>query len=68
MLGLSGPDAEAYAKDVIRADFLEPGDEDVIAKVMADFKAKGVAVTDAQLRKKLHELMGQALAEIEAGR
>jgi hypothetical protein len=68
LLGLSGPDAEAYAKDVIRSDFQEPGDEDVIGKVMTDFKAKGVAVTDAQLRKQLHELMGQALAEIEAGK
>jgi hypothetical protein len=68
LLGLSGHDAETYVKDVIRSDFQLPGDEDVIAKVMTDFKAKGVAVTDAQLRKKLIELMGQALAEIEAGK
>jgi hypothetical protein len=68
LLGLSGPEAELYAKDVIRADFLEPGDEDVTAKVMTDFKAKGVAVTDAQLRTKLHELTGQALADLEAGK
>ncbi len=68
LLGLSGAESEAYVKEVIRADFLEPGDDDVIAKVMTDFKAKGVAMTDAQLRKKLVELMGQALAEIEAGK
>jgi hypothetical protein len=67
LLGLSGPDAEAYVKDVIRSDFLEPGDADVIAKVLGDFKAKGVAMTEAQLHKKLEDLMGQALAEIEAG-
>jgi hypothetical protein len=68
LLGLSGSDAEAYAKDVVRADFQEPGDEDVIGKVMTDFKSKSVAVTDVQLRAKLHELMGQALAELEAGK
>ena len=68
LLGLSGDATEAYIKEVIRADFLEPGDEDVIAKIMGDFKAKGVAVTDAQLRTKVHDLMGAALAEIEAGK
>jgi hypothetical protein len=67
-LGLSGPDADAYVKDVIRSDFLEPGDEDVIAKVLTDFKAKGVAIDDKELRRKLLELTGQALAEIEAGK
>ena len=68
LLGLSGQDTEAYVKDVIRADFLEPGDEDVIAKILGDFKAKGIAVTDTQLRTKVHDLMGEALAEIEAGK
>jgi hypothetical protein len=66
LFGLSSPDAEAYVKEVIRADFQEPGDEDVIAKVLADFKSKGVAMTPGQLRDKLQDLMGQALAEIEA--
>ncbi len=68
LLGLSGAEAEAYVKEVIRSDFIEPGDEDVIAKVLTDFKAKHVAVTDAQLRAKLQDFMGQALAEIEAGK
>jgi len=67
LLGLSGAQAEAYVKEVIRSDFQEPGDEDVIGKVMSDFKAKGVTVTDAQLRAKLQDLMDQAVAEIEAG-
>jgi len=68
LLGLSGPDAEAYAKEVVRVDFLEPGDEDVIAKILTDFKAKNVAVDEAGLRRKLLDLLGQALAEIEAGK
>jgi hypothetical protein len=68
LLGLSGHEAETYVKDVIRADFQEPGDEDVIGKVATDFKANSVAMTDKQVRDKLQELMIQALAEIEAGK
>ena len=36
MLGLSGADAEAYAKEVVSADFEEPGDADVVRKILAD--------------------------------
>jgi hypothetical protein len=41
-LGKSGGDAEAYAKDVVMADFEKPGDDDVIAKVAKDLAAKGI--------------------------
>ena len=49
-LGLEGEAAEAYAKTVVAADFEAPGDDDVIAKVLADFKAKGAAGGEAELR------------------
>jgi hypothetical protein len=68
LLSIPSSEVEAYVKEVIRADFQEPGDEDVIAKVLSDFKAKGVAVTDKQLRDKLQDLMDHALAEVEAGK
>ena len=42
-LGRKGPDAEAYAKEVVMADFEEAGDDDVFRKVRKDFDAKGVA-------------------------
>src|SRR5262245_48378302 len=45
-LGLQGPAADAYSKEVVLADFEEPGDGDVFAKVRKDFDAKGVAQTD----------------------
>lgn len=35
-LGLSGADAEAYAKSVVMADFQEAGDDDVFRKIKAD--------------------------------
>jgi hypothetical protein len=65
-LGHSGADADAYAKEVIRADFTVPGDADLIAKLRKDFDAKGVAETDAQIQLMLLEFMGTAIRQIEA--
>jgi hypothetical protein len=67
-LGLSGADAEAYAKTVVMADFDEPGDEDVFRKVRADLDAKSVAVPDEELRRTMNDLLGKAIEEIKAGR
>lgn len=53
---LGEADAEAYARSVVVADLAEEGDEDVIRKVMADIKAKGVAISEADIRAKLAEL------------
>ena len=49
-MGLSGPDADAYAKEVVVADFEEAGDDDVFRKVRKDFDAKGVAQSDQDIR------------------
>lgn len=67
-LGLNGSEAEDYAKSVVRADFAEPGDEDVIRKVSADLAAKSISVSEADLRAKLVELMAVAVEQIEAGK
>jgi hypothetical protein len=67
-LGLSGAAAEAYAKEVLRSDFNQPGDGSLIEKVLGDFRAKGVALDEPALKKKLVELTAQAVADIEAGR
>ena len=66
-LGRKGPDADAYAKDVVMADFEEPGDDDVFRKVRRDFDAKGVAVPDQEIRRMMVDLMGTAIAQIKAG-
>ncbi|MDZ4792287.1 MAG: DUF1476 domain-containing protein [Hyphomicrobiales bacterium] len=62
-LGLSGADAEAYVKTVIRADFEKPGDEDVIAKVVTDLAGKA---SEAEIRAKLEILMAEAVTQVEA--
>ena len=67
-LGITGPAADAYAKEVVAADFEEAGDDDVLRKVHKDFEAKSVAVSDADIRGKMDELMAQAIAEIKAGK
>ena len=67
-LGISGPAAEAYAKEVVAADFEEPGDEDVFRKIRKDFDAKKVAQTDPQIRKAMDDLMETAIAQIKAGK
>jgi hypothetical protein len=68
-MGLTGADADAYAKAVVVADFEEVGDQDVFRKVRADLDAKKVAgVSDQELRKTMDELLARAVAEIKAGR
>ncbi len=66
-LGISGDAAAAYAKEVVAADFEEAGDGDVLRKVSGDLSAKGVAVTEAQVRVKMDELMLQAIIQVKAG-
>ena len=67
-LGLSGPDADAYAKEVVIADFEEAGDDDVFRKVRKDFDAKGVKQSDEQIRTTMTGLMEEAIAQIKAGK
>lgn len=64
-LGKNADDAAAYAKDVVASDFDEAGDADVMRKVAADLKDKGV--TEQQVRVKMDELVATAVAQIKAG-
>lgn len=61
LLGKSEDDAERYVKDVIRADFQEAGDDDVLRKVAADL----AEIADADLiRAKMDELLVEAKAQL----
>jgi hypothetical protein len=66
-LGLTGAEAEAYAKEVVLSDFEEAGDHDVFRKIRKDFDAKGVAQSDHQIRRTMDEFLEQAVAQIKAG-
>jgi hypothetical protein len=63
LLGKSGDEADAYAREVIRADFEEAGDEDVVRKVKADL---GDLATEAKIREMLTEFMREAKAQLVA--
>jgi hypothetical protein len=65
-LGMSGDEAQAYAREVIKADLEIPGDDDVFRKIRRDFDAKGVQKSDHQIRSKMVDLMGVAISQIEA--
>ena len=64
-LGLSGDDAEAYAKSIVKADFQEPGDADVVRKLRDDLAAKGVVMSDDDLHRVLIDKLGKAVRQIE---
>ncbi|MCF6111728.1 DUF1476 domain-containing protein [Mesorhizobium muleiense] len=64
-LGKSGEDADAYAKEVVRADFEEAGDDDVLRKIRTDFDAAGVAQSDVQIRGVMNDLLATAVEQIK---
>ena len=64
LMGLSDAEADAYAKDVIRADFEEAGDEDVIRKLLGDLTAAGVETDDAKIRDALADREAEARRQI----
>ena len=68
LLGISGAEAEAYAKSVVVADFEEAGDEDVLRKVKNDFALANVATAETEIRQVMTELLIKAAEEIQAGR
>jgi hypothetical protein len=65
-LGLSGDDAQAYAREVVKADLEEPGEEDVFRKIRTDFDENGVDQSDHQIRRAMGDLLAEAVRQIEA--
>ena len=66
-MGLSSESADQYAAAVVRADFEQPGDEDVFRKVAGDFKGSGIVVSEGELRSKMDELASVARDEVRSG-
>jgi len=66
ILGKEAAQAEAYAKEVVLADFEEAGDNDVLRKVVKDLEGKGV--DEQQVRAKMNELLAQAVQQVQAGK
>jgi hypothetical protein len=67
LMGLSGEEADAYAKTVVMADLEEAGAEDLFRKVRGDLDAQGVQLSDHQIRAKMDEALAEARAQVKAG-
>ncbi len=66
LLGLEGDAATEYAKSIVMADFEEAGDDDVYRKVKGDLDAKGVEVSEHQVRREMESLLETARAQLTA--
>lgn len=64
--GLTGSDADAYAREVVLSDLDEPGVEDVVRKVMGDIESRGISITEDEIRRKLDDLLHTAAEQLQA--
>jgi hypothetical protein len=66
--GLMGlENADDYAKVIVKADFEQPGDDDVLRKVFTDLSGAGLSATESEIRRKMEELLAIAREQINAG-
>jgi hypothetical protein len=63
-MGMAGEDAEQFAKDVIKSDFEEAGDDDVLRMVQAAMAKHGVEISSSELRAEMDRLMAKAMEEL----
>lgn len=61
LLGKTGDDADAYAREVVKADFEEAGHEDVVRKVLGDL---GDKTTAEEIRSKAAEMLIKAKGQL----
>ena len=64
LMNLSPAEAESYAVDVVRADFEEAGDEDVIRKVLGDLTGAQVEMDEAEIREQLEFKTAEAKRQL----
>lgn len=63
-LGKKGDAAAAYAKEVIAADFEADGDQDVVDKLLKDFAAAHITLTDKDIRAEMERLLPIARQQV----
>jgi hypothetical protein len=67
-LGLSGAEAENYARSIVLEELERGGSSAVIAKIRKDLEAKGIVQSEHQISRTMTELTAKAVADIKAGR
>ncbi len=66
LMGMTGDDVAAYAKEVVKADFEEAGDEDVFRKIRGDFDTRGIEQSDHQIRREMARLLDVAREQVRS--
>lgn len=64
LMGKSGADADAYARDIVMVDFEKPGDEDVVGKLVQDLAAAGKPTEAHTIRKESERLLVEARKQV----
>lgn len=64
LMGLTEAEADAYAKDVVRADFEEAGEDDVMRKLLGDLTSAGVEVDEPRIRDAIGHKMVEARRQL----
>src|SRR5690606_39452628 len=54
-MGLSAANADEYGRAIVKADFEQPGEEDVFRKITQDFEGAGLVVSEGEIRRKMDE-------------
>lgn len=66
LLKITGDAAETYARDLVMLDIEEPGDQIVVDRLLADFEAKGVEMSEHLLRKHMDKIGDEAHQQIKS--
>ena len=64
-IGLNKEATENYAKEVILSDFKETGDQDVIDKVINDFKENNISINEQTIKEKIGHFYNEALKKFK---
>jgi hypothetical protein len=64
LIGKTGDTAEAYARDIVMADFEKPGDHDVVHTLMHDLAAAGKPTEEHTIRRQGERFMAEAMKQV----
>jgi hypothetical protein len=64
LIGKTGDAAEAYARDIVMADFEKPGDHDVVHTLMHDLAAAGKPTEEHTIRRQGERFMAEAMKQV----
>lgn len=64
-MGITGEEAEAYGKQIVAVDFEEPGHQDIVRRILADFQAKGVDISAHRLEKEMDLMLEKARQQLQ---